>query len=51
MSVIVAAVAWIHGPSIELALTGDSYQWIQHAHAAMHHPSLFLADLDTFLRP
>lgn len=48
---IAAAVTLIHGPAVSLAMTGDSYQWIQHAHAAVHQPGLFLADLDTFLRP
>ncbi len=48
---IAAAVVLLHGPAVELVLTGDSYQWIQHAHAAGHQPKLLLADLDTFLRP
>lgn len=48
---ISAAVAILHGPSTRLALTGDSYQWVQHAHAAAHRSELLLADLDTFLRP
>ena len=48
---LATAVAVLHGPSRALALTGDSYQWIQHAHAAGHRPVLLLADLDTFLRP
>ena len=48
---IASAVALIHGPAVSLALTGDSYQWIQHAHAAVHRPALLLADLDTFFRP
>jgi hypothetical protein len=50
-AVVIAAVVSIHGPAVELALTGDSYQWIQHAHAAMERPLLLLADLDTFYRP
>jgi hypothetical protein len=55
-AVIVAAViglvvALVHGPAVSLTLTGDSYQWIQHAHAAAHNPTLLFADLDTFLRP
>ena len=49
--IITMAVALLHGPAVELVLTGDSYQWIQHAHAAIHRPALLLADLDTFLRP
>jgi hypothetical protein len=49
--VIGLVVALVHGPSVSLALTGDSYQWIQHAHAAAHNPALLVADLDTFLRP
>ncbi|HSN57106.1 MAG TPA: hypothetical protein VLT32_20720, partial [Candidatus Sulfomarinibacteraceae bacterium] len=49
--VLAATVAVLHGPSRSLTLTGDSYQWIQHAHAACHRPVLLLVDLDTFLRP
>lgn len=49
--VLAATVAVLHGPSRSLALTGDSYQWIQHAHAASYRPVLLLVDLDTFLRP
>jgi hypothetical protein len=49
--VLAATVAMLHGPSRSLALTGDSYQWIQHAHAASHRQVLLLVDLDTFLRP
>ena len=49
--IITTAVALLHGPAAELVLTGDSYQWIQHAHAATHRPALLLADLDSFLRP
>ncbi len=45
------AVTLLHGPAVSLALTGDSYQWIQHGHAAAHRSALLLADLDTFLRP
>jgi hypothetical protein len=48
---VAASVIILHGPAVELALTGDSYQWVQHAHAACHEPALLLADLDTFLRP
>ena len=48
---IAATVTLLHGQAVSLALTGDSYQWIQHAHAAVHQPALLLADLDTFLRP
>jgi hypothetical protein len=48
---VTSVVALIHGPAVSLALTGDSYQWIQHAHAAVHQPALLFADLDTFLRP
>jgi len=50
-ALIGVAVTLLHGPVVSLALTGDSYQWIQHAHAAVHQPALLLADLDTFLRP
>jgi len=48
---IATVVTLLHGPAVALALTGDSYQWIQHAHAAVHQPALLFADLDTFLRP
>ena len=51
VAAVSATVAWLHGPVVQLALTGDSYQWIQHAHAAAHRPALLLADLDTFYRP
>ena len=50
-AVVATAVALLHGPAVVLELTGDSYQWIQHAHAATHHRALMIADLDTFLRP
>jgi hypothetical protein len=48
---ISVVVTLLHGPAVSLALTGDSYQWIQHAHRAAHQPALLFADLDTFLRP
>jgi len=48
---IAVAVTLLYGPAVSLPLTGDSYQWIQHAHAAVHQPTLLFADLDTFLRP
>jgi len=48
---LAVAVTSLHGPAVSLALTGDSYQWIQHGHAAAHRPALLFADLDTFLRP
>jgi hypothetical protein len=50
-TLIAVAVSLLHGPAVSLALTGDSYQWIQHGHAAAHRPALLFADLDTFLRP
>ena len=49
--IIGATVALLFGPVVSMALTGDSYQWIQHAHLAAHRPVLLLADLDTFYRP
>jgi len=49
--VIAGAVALLYGPALSLTLTGDSYQWIQHAHLAAHRPALLVADLDTFYRP
>ncbi|MCG6948306.1 MAG: hypothetical protein LJE93_05250 [Acidobacteria bacterium] len=48
---IAAAIALLHGPSIPMALTGDSYQLIQLAHRAAHEPEYLLADLDQFFRP
>lgn len=50
-ALIAVLVAALFGPSVSMALTGDSYQWIQHAHAAAHDPALLVADLDTFFRP
>ena len=41
----------LFGPVVPMVLTGDSYQWIQHAHLAAHQPKFLLADLDTFYRP
>jgi hypothetical protein len=49
--VIAGTAALLYGPALSFALTGDSYQWIQHAHLAAHRPALLLADLDTFYRP
>jgi hypothetical protein len=49
--ILAGIVALLHGPVLPLALTGDSYQWIQHAHLAAHRPALLFADLDTFYRP
>lgn len=49
--IIAGSVALLYGPVVPLALTGDSYQWIQHAHHAAHRPALLVADLDTFYRP
>lgn len=52
LAVLVAGVvASLHGPVVPLTLMGDSYQWIQHAHAAAHRPQVLLADLDAFFRP
>jgi hypothetical protein len=48
---VIVLVGWLHGPVVRLALTGDSYQWIQYAHLATHRPAALLADLDSFLRP
>ncbi len=50
-ALIAVAVTLLHGPAVSLALTGDSYQWVQLAHHAAHRPALLLSDLDTFLRP
>jgi hypothetical protein len=48
---VVAATLWLYAPTLRFELAGDDYQWIQHAHLAMHRPALLLADLDTFYRP
>jgi hypothetical protein len=49
--VIVVATLWLYAPALHFELAGDDYQWVQHAHLAMHRPMLLLADLDTFYRP
>lgn len=41
----------LYAPTLRFELMGDDYQWVQHAHLAMHRPALLLADLDTFYRP
>lgn len=52
MTMIVATlVSVLHGPIVTLALTGDSYQWLQHAHLAAHDPHFLFTDLDGFFRP
>ncbi len=48
---IAVAIALLHGPSISMVLTGDSYQLIQLAHRAAHEPAYLFADLDQFFRP
>ena len=51
-SVVLAALAvLLYQPVLSLELAGDDYQWVQHAHSALHTPRLLLADLDTFYRP
>lgn len=50
LSPLLAAVL-LYRPALDLLLMGDDYQWVQHAHWAMHDLRLLLADLDTFLRP
>ena len=51
VSAVVAATVWLYAPTLRFELAGDDYQWVQHAHLAMHRPVLLLADLDTFYRP
>lgn len=52
LAVVITALVWLlHGPAVGLPLTGDTYQWVQHAHRAVHQPALLLADLDGFFRP
>jgi hypothetical protein len=48
---IAAFALTLYAPALRLQLMGDDYQWVQHAHHAMHRPALLLADLDTFYRP
>jgi len=50
--VIVGAAVLLHGPAVELGLAaGDTFRWVQHAHAATVRPELLAADLDSFYRP
>ena len=48
---VLATTLLLYAPALRLELIGDDYQWVQHAHRAMHHPTLLFADLDTFYRP
>jgi len=48
---VLALTLGLYRPALDLPLMGDDYQWVQHAHRALHRPALLLADLDTFLRP
>ncbi len=48
---IAMLVLTLFGPSASMALTGDSYQWIQHGHAGANGLSLLLTDFDTSYRP
>jgi hypothetical protein len=50
-ALLVAAVVGLYSPVLSFELMGDDYQWVQHAHAAMHRPHLLFTDLDTFYRP
>lgn len=51
MAAMVASTWWLYSPALSLELLGDDYHWVQHAHRALHHPRLLLADLDSFYRP
>jgi hypothetical protein len=51
VAAFMAGALLLYWPALSLALMGDDYQWVQHAHRAMHSPSLLFADLDTFYRP
>lgn len=52
LGLLIGMAVWLlHGPAIGFSLTGDTYQWVQHAHRAMHEPAMILADLDGFFRP
>jgi len=51
MAAMVASTIWLYSPVLSLELLGDDYHWVQHAHRALHHPWLLLADLDSFYRP
>lgn len=50
-TLVLALVFGLYWPALDLPLMGDDYQWVQHAHRALHRPALLLADLDTFFRP
>jgi hypothetical protein len=50
-ALVVAAALWLYAPALGFELIGDDYQWVQHAHLAMHRPALLLSDLDSFYRP
>lgn len=45
------AVLALYLPGLSFELAGDDYQWVQHAHRAMHRPVLLLSDLGGFFRP
>jgi len=49
--VLAVSALVLYLPALALELAGDDYQWVQHAHHALHAPRLLLADLDTFYRP
>jgi len=49
--IIATTVVVLHGPVVSMVLTGDTYQWVQHAHEASHRPLLLFSDLDNFYRP
>lgn len=51
LAVVVVSVSSLYWPTLSLELLGDDYHWVQHAHRALHRPSLLLADLDSFYRP
>lgn len=46
-----AAVVALYLDALTLELVGDDYQWVQHAHRAMHHPALLFSHHGGFFRP
>jgi len=50
-AVAAATVVALYLPAVPLDLVGDDYQWVQHAHRALHRPALLFADMDGFFRP
>ena len=41
----------LYGPYLNDALTGDDYEWLEHARNALEHPGQLFTDLGGFYRP